>query len=57
MATNNEQLLDAAKYALKVIAEFNAGGTIETERQMKEAQQKLFSAVRASDPAYCGIEG
>lgn len=51
-----DQLLDANKYALKVIAEYNAGGAMETPFKMRTAQQKLFDAVRDVDPEYYGIK-
>lgn len=51
----NKDLLKAAKFALKVISEFNAGGSIETAQQMKTAQQDLFNAVKKADPKYYGI--
>lgn len=51
----NKELLEAAKYALMVIAEFNEGGSIETKQQMKDAQVKLFSAVCNIDPKYYGV--
>lgn len=51
-----DKLLGATKYALKVIAEYNAGGTIETQRQMRTAQQQLFNAVKDADPEYFGLK-
>ena len=48
-------LLAAAQYALTVIAEVRAGGTIESETRLKIAQQRLFNVVKAADPAYFGI--
>lgn len=54
--TDDKDLLEAAKFALKIIAEFNAGGSIETAQQMKTAQQNLFNAVKKSDPKYYGFK-
>jgi hypothetical protein len=51
-----DELLDAAKYSVSRLAEFNAGGTIETAQHMKTAQKMLFDAVKNADPGYYGIK-
>lgn len=53
--SSNKELLSAAKYAVRVLADANAGGNIETAQQMKIAQQKLFNAIKNSDPTYYGF--
>lgn len=52
-----DKLLHAAKFAVRVLAEENAGGTLESKRRMRDAQLVLFEAVKAADPAYYGLKG
>lgn len=50
----HDGLLAAAQYAVRVLAEENAGGTIESKQRMKTAQGLLFKAIEQADPAYYG---
>jgi hypothetical protein len=40
-----KELFEAAEWALSTIAEYRAGGSIETEQHMKRAHEQLYAAV------------
>jgi replicative DNA helicase len=46
LIVENAELREAATFALRRIAEYNAGGTTETKEMMKRAQEKLYNALR-----------
>ena len=51
-----DKLLAAAKFAVSRLADFNGTDTEETRRMLVAAQQKLFEAVKTTDPAYYGLK-
>jgi hypothetical protein len=49
-------LLAAAKFAVSALSVHNSGGSTESASNLKRAQGALFHAVKASDPAYYGLQ-